>query len=114
MLCVLVVGGISTVEAVHVHGEWLPKNTAVVTSPAIASQGQGEEHCPLCVAMHSTLPATLQVVPEPVQESATLFTTSALIASRRRWSFAMFSRPPPFTMRTHVAGDVLPAAMTAG
>ena len=56
MLCMLLMGAIGTVQAVHIHGDWLPLNAAHVSLPADGSQGQGEEHCPLCVAMHSTLP----------------------------------------------------------
>jgi hypothetical protein len=86
---------IGTAQAVHIHGEWLPQNALHATVPADASQGQGEEHCPLCVAMHSTLPVTLAVVPLPLREVQQRFSTRVLIAPQKRWSFAMFSRPPP-------------------
>jgi hypothetical protein len=105
MLCVLLVAAVSTVQAVHVHGEWLPKNAPRASVPADASQGQGEEHCPLCVAMHSALPVTLQVVPEPVQEIAQTLTARVLAAPEKLWSFAMFSRPPPVAERTLAAGS---------
>jgi hypothetical protein len=95
MWCVLLVAAVGTVQAVHIHGEWLPKNAARVTIPADASQGQGEEHCPLCVAMHSALPVTMQVVPEPVQQVTQALYTHVLVAPEKLWSFAMFSRPPP-------------------
>jgi len=121
MWCVLLVAAVGTVQAVHIHGEWLPKNAAQVAIPADASQGQGEEHCPLCVAMHSALPATMQVVPEPVQQIAQTLYTHVLVAPEKLWSFAMFSRPPPVAARTLAASsasndsnDALPAVMTAG
>ena len=92
-----------------------------VAIPADASQGQGEEHCPLCVAMHSALPATMQVVPEPVQQIAQTLYTHVLVAPEKLWSFAMFSRPPPGAARTLAASsasshshDALLAVMTAG
>jgi hypothetical protein len=95
MLCVLLMGAIGTAQAVHIHGDWLPQNALHATVPADASQGQGEEHCPLCVAMHSTLPATIVVVPAPLLEAAQPLSTRVLLAPQKLWSFAMFSRPPP-------------------
>ncbi len=100
----LVVGGVSTVEAAHIHGEWLPQSAATVKGPALASQGQGEEKCPLCVAMHSALPANTTVVPEPVEQVAQAFTARVVDAPQRLRSFAMFSRPPPAMVLTPSAG----------
>jgi hypothetical protein len=95
MLCVALMAAVGTAQAVHIHGDWLPQNALHATVPADASQGQGEEHCPLCVAMHSALPVTLAVVPESLQEVRLLLSAHVLIAPQRLWSFAMFSRPPP-------------------
>jgi hypothetical protein len=100
MLCVMLVGGMGMAQAVHIHGQWLPDNHVHASIPADASQGQGEEHCPLCVAMHSTLPTTMQVVPEPVRETVLGPITRLLVAPQKLWSFAMFSRPPPVVERT--------------
>jgi len=95
MLCVALMGAIGTAQAVHIHGDWLPQNALHATVPADASQGQGEEHCPLCVAMHSAMPVTLTVVPLPLQTVRQLFSARVVIAPQKLWSFAMFSRPPP-------------------
>jgi hypothetical protein len=95
MLCVVLMGAIGTAQAVHIHGDWLPDNALQATLPADASQGQGEEHCPLCVAMHSALPVTMVVMSAPLQEVRQLLTARALIAHQKLLSFAMFSRPPP-------------------
>jgi hypothetical protein len=121
MWCVLLVAAVGTVQAVHIHGEWLPKNAAQVAIPTDASQGQGEEHCPLCVAMHSALPTTMQVVPAPVQQVTQALYTHVLVAPEKLWSFAMFSRPPPVGARTLAASHAtvdsnvaLLAVMTAG
>jgi hypothetical protein len=95
MLCMLLMSAVGTVQAVHIHGDWLPQNAAHVSLPADGSQGQGEEHCPLCVAMHSTLPVTMVVAPAPLLEAAQPLSTRVLIAPQKLWSFAMFSRPPP-------------------
>ena len=100
MLCVLLVGGISTAQAAHIHGQWLPNNAMLVSLATDASQGQGEEHCPLCVAMHSTLPETLQVAPQPVQEIGQRIVAHVPVSPQKLWSFAMFSRPPPVATRT--------------
>jgi hypothetical protein len=88
-------GAIGTAQAVHIHGEWLPQNALHVTVPADASQGQGEEHCPLCVAMHSALPVTMVVAPAPLLEAAQPLSARIVVAPQKLWSFAMFSRPPP-------------------
>ena len=121
MLCVALMAAIGTAQAVHIHGEWLPQNALHVTVPADASQGQGEEHCPLCVAMHSALPTTMQVVPEPVQQVTQRLYTHVLVTPEKLWSFAMFSRPPPVAARTLAASHApvdsnvaLLAVMTAG
>lgn len=94
-LCLLLVAALGTVQAAHVHGEWLPRADAHVSAPVAASQGQGEERCLLCVAMHTALRATLQVLPEPVQEIAPRLSALLVDRPQRRWSFTMFSRPPP-------------------
>lgn len=99
MLCVMLVGSVGTVAAVHTHGKLLPSNATRFTTPADVSQGQGEENCPLCVAMHSTLPITMQVVPEPVQDAGQLFTLHVPVTPQKLWIFAMFSRPPPVAAR---------------
>jgi len=95
VLCVALMAAIGTAQAVHIHGEWLPQNALHATVPADASQGQGEEHCPLCVAMHSALPVTMVVAPAPLLEAVQALCTRVLIAPQKLWSFAMFSRPPP-------------------
>jgi hypothetical protein len=118
MMCVLLVGAIGTAEAAHIHGDWLPKIAAHASNPANASDGQGEEHCPLCVAMHSTLPVTIQIVPVPVLEVGSALTARIRVAPQKLWSFAMFSRPPPVaepTLARHEAStDALRGVAAAG
>jgi hypothetical protein len=80
---------------VHIHGDWLPQARAQLHTPSDSSQPGGEEHCPLCVAMHATLPVALQVGP-----TAALLQGARLVESERPaqdslWHFALFSRPPP-------------------
>ena len=112
--CLLVVVGASSVQAVHIHGQWLPKNA--IQAGAAADGWQlpgGEDHCPLCVAMHSALPVQLHV--EPVR--LMLVDCKAVQDVDREpesvWHFAMFSRPPPVeAFRTVVEDRVLPEAGT--
>jgi hypothetical protein len=100
VLCLLLVAFSSSAQAVHVHGQFLPHQQSQVDIAVDASQGPGEAACPLCVAMHSTLPvaatvpATVLVADKPMR--------SALVADRvpdEAWHFARFSRPPPAQIR---------------
>jgi hypothetical protein len=96
LACLLLVGAVSTVQAVHVHGEMLPHVSAQVASGANASDlPGGEEHCPLCVAMHSALPVSMRV--EPVRTLLVECRLAQVVdrAPDSQWHFAMFSRPPP-------------------
>jgi hypothetical protein len=92
----LLVVGASSVQAIHIHGEWLPQNAIHAGSLPTGSQAPGgEEHCPLCIAMHSALPVTAHVNAVLL----TLVECKAVQAFNRvpetQWHYAMFSRPPP-------------------
>jgi len=92
VLCLLLVCVMSTAQVCHTH-ELLPQ-----TKDSQQNQqgpNQGPDHCPLCVAMHSAMPATQQTAPEPVLHVQAL--DSAAAESRRifQWRFAQASRPPP-------------------
>jgi hypothetical protein len=88
VLCLLLVCVMSTAQVCHTH-DLIPQ-----TKDSQQNQ-QGPDHCPLCIAMHSAMPATLQTVPEPVLHVQTLDSVAA--ESRRifQWRFAQASRPPP-------------------
>ena len=77
----LLISVTSTVQVCHAHGE--PDGATashgriavLAQSPADAPDSDGssrqtqsspEDHCPLCVAMHSALPATMHIAPEPL------------------------------------------------
>jgi len=95
-VCLLLAGVVGTAQAVHVHGELLPKNDLQAHLPADAGQQLGgEEHCPLCVAMHSTLPVEEAALPGAALLSSTKVVEHQSLAPATRWHFAMFSRPPP-------------------
>lgn len=95
LFCVMLAGAIGTAQAVHIHGDWLPKKGTHASVPVVGTQAQGEEHCPLCAAMHSAMPAMLQAVPAPVLETALRLAGDVLVSQQTLETFAMFSRPPP-------------------
>ena len=53
------------------------------------------DHCPLCVAMHSALPATANEAPEPLLQVQAVLFHAVELQRLQRWSFDLFSRPPP-------------------
>jgi hypothetical protein len=94
--CLLLVVGASTVQAVHVHGQWLPQNALQAAPVADGSQlPGGEDRCPLCVAMHSALPVTAHVEPTRLLLVECKLAQVVDRAPEAKWHFAMFSRPPP-------------------
>ena len=95
VLCLWLAAGVATAQAAHIHGDWLPNKAVHASLPEAAGQGQGEEHCPLCVAMHTAMPTSLHAVPEPLSEFSQRAAAQALVAAQRLRSFALFSRPPP-------------------
>lgn len=95
-LCLLLVVGASSAQATHIHGKLLPNQAAQVGAAADISQlPGGEERCPLCVAMHSALPAAVSL--QPVQLVLVECSVAAAVKHSHDspWHFAMFSRPPP-------------------
>ena len=64
LLCVWLVAIVGTAQVAHVHGDWLPKTDTHLSAPGLASEGLGEEHCPLCVAMHTARLHALDADPD--------------------------------------------------
>ena len=93
--CLVLFAMAATAEAVHVHGQWLPNNKVQVHAPVESTQGNGEERCPLCVAMHPAMPVSQQAAPPPPVLSSITPVETAWRAPEAPWPFAMFSRPPP-------------------
>ena len=94
--CLLLVAGASSVQAVHLHGQWLPHQAAQVEAAADGSQlPGGEDRCPLCVAMHSALPVRAHVEPTRLVVMECRLAQGVDHAPAAAWHFAMFSRPPP-------------------
>jgi hypothetical protein len=88
--CVLLVCVMSTVQASHTHAEFSSlKQNSHNNGPA------PDDHCPLCAAMHSALPVSLHVTPEPMLHVQPLDSVAADVERIFRWRFEMASRPPP-------------------
>jgi len=88
--CVVLVGAMSIAQACHTHAEVSSlKQNSHDNSPA------QNDHCPLCVAMHSALPVSLHVAPEPMLQIHALDSVAADAQRIFRWRFKMASRPPP-------------------
>jgi hypothetical protein len=94
--CLLLVTAASSAQVAHIHGQWLPHQKAQVGAAADASQlPGGEERCPLCVAMHSALPAVVSLQPMQLVLVECRLATLTEHTHDSQWHFAMFSRPPP-------------------
>jgi hypothetical protein len=94
--CLLLVVGASSVQAIHIHGEWLPQNAVHAGSLPDGSQVPGgEEHCPLCVVMHSALPVAAHVDVLRLVLVECKVVQAVNHAPETLWHYAMFSRPPP-------------------
>lgn len=95
LACLLLVAGASTVDAVHIHGEWLPHHEVRATAAADGAQLPGPDSCPLCVAMHSALPVVAQLEAVRLELVQCRLAQGVDRAPETMWHFAMFSRPPP-------------------
>ncbi|WP_035349568.1 hypothetical protein [Edaphobacter aggregans] len=91
VFCVLVVAVMSTAQVSHTHAEFsaLKQQNPGHNSPA------PDDHCPLCVAMHSALAVPQHFAPEPTLQMQRLDSVAAEAARIFHWRFEMASRPPP-------------------
>jgi hypothetical protein len=90
LLSVLLIAVMSTVQVCHSHDLELRSAGSHQRLP-----DSGPDHCPLCVAMHSAMPATPQAAPEPVQLIGVVDSPAADAQRIFRWRFQLASRPPP-------------------
>jgi hypothetical protein len=89
-------GFTSAAQAAHIHGDWLPHHAAQLGSAADDSQVPGGEiNCPLCMAMHLSLPVSAQLAPVGLVLMECRLVTAIDHVPANQWHFAMFSRPPP-------------------
>jgi len=91
LLCVLMVCVMSTVQVAHHHTESSPLKPSKNHNAPVP-----DDHCPLCVAMHSALPVSMHA-PEPILQIHALDSVAANAQRIFRWRFQMASRPPPAT-----------------
>ncbi|HEY0264436.1 MAG TPA: hypothetical protein VGC07_07920 [Granulicella sp.] len=90
VFCILLIAVMSTVQLCHDHelDRLLGTKQGIPTSTTT-------DHCPLCVAMHSVLPSTLQTAPTPVMLVHTLDSVAADARRIFLWRFQLATRPPP-------------------
>jgi hypothetical protein len=90
LVAILVVTVMSTAQVAHTH----PALSAVKQTPGHSAPAT-DDHCPLCVAMHSALAAPQQFAPEPTLSVRRLDSVAAEAERLFRWRFELASRPPP-------------------
>ncbi len=88
-LCLMLVVVLSTAQVCHTHTQ------TAVKQRSSQNDSSPEDHCPLCVAMHSALPTDIHVAPEVLTSVGTLDSVAADAERMFRWRFEMASRPPP-------------------
>ncbi|HEY1732789.1 MAG TPA: DUF2946 family protein [Terriglobales bacterium] len=89
-LCILMVTFMSAAQACHTHAE-----TSSLKQNSHHNQPAPEDHCLVCVAMHSALPASLHISPAPPLRLETLGPVASDTVRTFRWRFEMASRGPP-------------------
>ena len=90
MMCLLLLCVVSTAQVCHVHGELGLKG-----QDSRDSRQSVPDHCPLCVAMHSALPATAHTDAEPVLQVQAVLLKTVEVERVERQTYELFSRPPP-------------------
>ncbi|MDE1176629.1 MAG: hypothetical protein PW789_08470 [Edaphobacter sp.] len=91
LVCVLVVTVMSTAQVAHTHAEF----SALKQQNPKHNGPSPDDHCPLCVAMHSALAAPQHFTPEPTLSIQRLDSVAVEAERIFRWRFEMASRPPP-------------------
>ncbi|WP_263367657.1 hypothetical protein [Edaphobacter bradus] len=90
VFCAFMVCVMGTVQVSHTHVVF----SSVKQSPTHNSPSQ-DDHCPLCVAMHSSALPVSAHAPEPTLQMQALDSVAADAERTFRWRFEMASRPPP-------------------
>jgi hypothetical protein len=90
LLCLLLVSVMGTVQVSHTHAEFSAlKQNSNHNGPT------PDDHCPLCMAMHSAALPVSAHAPEPLLQINALDSVAADALRLFRWRFEMASRPPP-------------------
>lgn len=96
VFCVLMFGLASTAQAAHLHGLGAGSGVHKVQASEGGSKAYtDEEHCPLCIAVHWALPATMVTGPAPASALTAIVRACREVAAPSVWPFARFGRPPP-------------------
>lgn len=90
-LCILMVVFMSAAQSCHTHAE----ASSLRPGSQQHQQPAPEDHCPVCVAMHSALPAPLHLAPAPTLEVEPLSAVASDTLRTFRWRFELASRGPP-------------------
>lgn len=98
LLCVFLLGAVSTAQACHTHDD---ASAAGKNSPVNVPA----DHCALCLAMHAAMPVAAETGPLLVQQVGTLAKETRELRRARVWSVSLFSRPPPGSARSAFPGD---------
>lgn len=88
-LCILMVTFMSAAQACHTHAE------ASSLRHGSHHQPPTEDHCAVCVAMHSALPASLHLAAAPTLRVEALAASASDSLRIFPWRFEMASRGPP-------------------
>lgn len=89
-LCILMVTFMSAAQACHTHAE-----ASSLKQNSHQNQPAPEDHCLVCVAMHSALPAALHISPAPPLNLESIGPVTSDTLRTFRWRFEMASRGPP-------------------
>lgn len=95
-VCLLLAGVVGTAQAAHIHGQLLLNQKFELHQPAAdAGTLGGEEHCPLCVAMHSAMPVAQLATYAASAHFVAKVPEQAVVRPDTLWHYARFGRPPP-------------------
>ncbi|MEO6912380.1 MAG: DUF2946 family protein [Edaphobacter sp.] len=89
-LCILMVTFMSAAQSCHTHAE-----ASSLRQSTQHNQPVPEDHCPVCMAMHSAMPAPLHLAPVPMLEVEFVSPLPSDTLRIFRWRFEMASRGPP-------------------
>lgn len=96
IFCLVLVCFATTAQVCHVHGQlasiW---KTSDSDSDSKDSRQTVPDHCSLCAAMHSALPAASHVAPDPVLQVQAILLKTVEARRVQLWHYELFSRPPP-------------------
>jgi hypothetical protein len=96
LVCMLLLLVASTAQVAHHHADRLPlARSGQQKSPPAPQQKDTENLCPLCIAMHSAMPAALHVSVVPVGMQHEIRPVPAVSRYASLWRFELFGRPPP-------------------